>query len=176
MLWTQVITGVEVDELTAVRVLGAAAWHERRVRLTLPGTRGTGSSQNKLRQVFLLQDLVQPATNVGGIDRDVFVRQVGSFVADLLDDPLQDRVQAARADVLSREVDLKRDVTKASTPSGVNAKRTPSVANSSTYCFVRACFGSVRMRRKSAFFRSVNSTRIGNRPCNSGIKSDGLDM
>lgn len=33
MLWTQVITGLEVDELTAVRVLGAADWHERRARL-----------------------------------------------------------------------------------------------------------------------------------------------
>ncbi len=30
-LWPQVITGLEVDELTAV--LDAAAWHERRARL-----------------------------------------------------------------------------------------------------------------------------------------------
>jgi hypothetical protein len=33
MLWTQVITGLEVDELTAVRVLDAAAWQQRRDRL-----------------------------------------------------------------------------------------------------------------------------------------------
>ena len=33
MLWTQVITGLEVDELTAVRVLDAATWQQRRDRL-----------------------------------------------------------------------------------------------------------------------------------------------
>lgn len=33
MLWTQVITGFEVDELTAVRVLDAATWKQRRQRL-----------------------------------------------------------------------------------------------------------------------------------------------
>jgi WD40 repeat protein len=33
MLWTQVITGLEVDDLTAVRVLDAATWRERRERL-----------------------------------------------------------------------------------------------------------------------------------------------
>jgi eukaryotic-like serine/threonine-protein kinase len=33
MLWTQVITGLEVDELTAVRVLDAKTWQERRDRL-----------------------------------------------------------------------------------------------------------------------------------------------
>jgi hypothetical protein len=33
MLWTQVITGLEVDDLTAARVLDAATWRERRERL-----------------------------------------------------------------------------------------------------------------------------------------------
>ena len=33
MLWPQVITGLEVDELVAVRVLDAATWHNRRQRL-----------------------------------------------------------------------------------------------------------------------------------------------
>jgi hypothetical protein len=33
MLWAQVITGLEVDELTAVRVLDAATWQQRRQRL-----------------------------------------------------------------------------------------------------------------------------------------------
>ena len=33
MLWVQVITGLEVDELTAVHVLDAAAWQQRRQRL-----------------------------------------------------------------------------------------------------------------------------------------------
>ena len=34
--------------------------------------------------------------------------------------------------------------------------------------------GSCRIRRKSSTLRSVNWTRIGKRPCNSGIKSEGL--
>lgn len=33
LLWTQVITGLEVDALTAVRVLDAATWQQRRQRL-----------------------------------------------------------------------------------------------------------------------------------------------
>jgi hypothetical protein len=33
MLWTQVITGFEVDELTAVRFFDAATWQQRRQRL-----------------------------------------------------------------------------------------------------------------------------------------------
>ena len=33
MLWTQVITGLEVDELATVRVLDAATWQQRRQRL-----------------------------------------------------------------------------------------------------------------------------------------------
>ena len=33
MLWTQVITGFEVDDLTAVHVLNAAAWQQRRQRM-----------------------------------------------------------------------------------------------------------------------------------------------
>ena len=33
MLWAQVTTGLEADELTAVRVLDAAAWQQRRQRL-----------------------------------------------------------------------------------------------------------------------------------------------
>jgi hypothetical protein len=33
MLWTQVITGLEVDDLTAVHVRDAAIWQQRRQRL-----------------------------------------------------------------------------------------------------------------------------------------------
>jgi hypothetical protein len=33
MLWTRVITGLDVDILTAVRVLNATAWQQRRDRL-----------------------------------------------------------------------------------------------------------------------------------------------
>jgi hypothetical protein len=39
MLWTPVISGLEVDDLTAVRVLDAATWRERRDRLGFLGLR-----------------------------------------------------------------------------------------------------------------------------------------
>jgi predicted RNA polymerase sigma factor len=32
-LWAQVVTGLEVDELTAAHVLDAATWQQRRLRL-----------------------------------------------------------------------------------------------------------------------------------------------
>jgi len=37
MLWPQVITGLEVDDLPAVRVLDAATWREHRDRLAKLG-------------------------------------------------------------------------------------------------------------------------------------------
>ena len=51
----------------------------------------------------------------------------------------------------------------------------PSAATSAWYCFVIAPSGSVRIRMKSASVRGLSSTRIGNLPCNSGMRSLGLD-
>ena len=57
----------------------------------------------------------------------------------------------------------------------VNSSVTPSVASSAVYCLVSAFSGSVRMRTKSSSVSDSSSTRIGNRPCSSGIRSEGLD-
>ena len=43
-------------------------------------------------------------------------------------------------------------------------------------CSMKAFFGSVRIWTKLSLVKSFNSTRIGKRPCNSGIKSLGLDI
>ncbi len=43
------------------------------------------------------------------------------------------------------------------------------------YCFVSAFSGSVRMRTKSSSVSDSSSTRIGNRPCSSGIMSLGFE-
>ncbi|CSC66732.1 Uncharacterised protein [Vibrio cholerae] len=59
-------------------------------------------------------------------------------------------------------------------PSSVNCTSTCSVFISATYCSVSDAFGSVRMRLKSLLDRASNSTRMGKRPCSSGIKSDGF--
>src|SRR5690606_39542087 len=50
-----------------------------------------------------------------------------------------------------------------------------SVARSWVYWVMRAFSGSVRMRRKSSSVRERSSTRMGNRPCSSGIRSEGLE-
>ena len=43
------------------------------------------------------------------------------------------------------------------------------------YCLIRALSGSVRMRTKSCSVSESSSTRMGNRPWNSGIRPEGLD-
>ena len=59
--------------------------------------------------------------------------------------------------------------------SSVNSSSRPSVATSALYC-VSSAFS--RLRQDSNEVRSVrllSSTRIGNRPCSSGIRSEGLE-
>ena len=62
------------------------------------------------------------------------------------------------------------------TPSGANSTRTPSVASRAAYWRQSDASGSVRMRTKSSTLSASSSTRIGSRPCSSGIRSDGFDM
>src|SRR5258708_1888583 len=62
-----------------------------------------------------------------------------------------------------------------SSASGVNSSLTPSVSSSATYCRVSEDFGSVRMRTKSSMVSDCSSTRMGKRPCNSGIRSLGFE-
>ena len=59
-------------------------------------------------------------------------------------------------------------------PSGVNSTARFSVASSARYCSVSEAFGSVRIRAKSSGLSAPSSTRIGSRPCSSGIRSEGL--
>ena len=60
--------------------------------------------------------------------------------------------------------------------SSLNSIFKPSVSKSAVYCFVRAFFGSSKIRLNSFFVRLSSSTRRGKRPCNSGIKSLGALM
>ena len=46
---------------------------------------------------------------------------------------------------------------------------------SARYCFKSAFSGSVRMRTKSGSVRESSSTRIGKRPCSSGMRSEGFE-
>ena len=63
---------------------------------------------------------------------------------------------------------------KAWMPSSLNETSTPSVANKAMYCSVNDAFGSVKILTKSLVVNACNSTRIGNLPYNSGIKSEGF--
>ncbi len=60
-------------------------------------------------------------------------------------------------------------------PSSRNSSFAPSDSTSAAYCFVSAFSGSVMMRTKSASVSGFSSTRIGKRPCSSGIRSLGFD-
>ena len=82
-------------------------------------------------------------------------------------------VQPPRADVLRPFVD--HVATSGSMESGVNVSVTPSVDSSAVYCRTSAFFGSVRIRTKSSRQSGSSSTRIGKRPCSSGMRSDGFD-
>ena len=62
----------------------------------------------------------------------------------------------------------------ASIPSSENSKSTFSVFNKATYCLIKLKSGSLKILLKSSLVKASNSTLIGNLPCNSGSKSDGL--
>ncbi len=51
----------------------------------------------------------------------------------------------------------------------------PSAATSAWYWRTSAFSGSVRIRTKSSSVSGVSSTRMGKRPCSSGIRSDGFE-
>src|SRR5678815_5506575 len=68
------------------------------------------SLQNELAQIFLLEDLIEFALHKSRINGDTLFAQVRSFVAQVLDHALQNRVQSPGANVLGRSIHLERDV------------------------------------------------------------------
>ena len=58
---------------------------------------------------------------------------------------------------------------------GSNSRATFSVLSNRLYCSVKLTSGSVNIRAKSSALSGVSSTRMGNRPCISGIRSEGRD-
>ncbi len=59
--------------------------------------------------------------------------------------------------------------------SAVKVSAIPSVSISAVYCLTSALRGSVRIRTNSALPSASSSTRIGKRPCSSGMRSDGFE-
>ena len=86
-------------------------------------------------------------------------------------------VQAPRADVLGALVHVERDLGDA--PHAVRGElERARLRSPAAPCTARVseASGSVRMRTKSSTLSASSSTRIGRRPCSSGIRSDGFDM
>src|SRR5262245_19345514 len=83
----------------------------------------------------------------------------------LLDTVEARQVEQPRAPVL-RSIALRATALNASS---AKVRSTPSISNSSWYCFTRAFFGSVRMRLRDASSRSPSVATTGSRPTNSGI-------
>ncbi len=107
----------------------------------------------------------------------VALAQLGRVERNLLEQPLEHGVQAARADILGAGVDRGRDFgERRDRVVGESTGADPRSPSAPTYCRVSAFSGSVRMRMKSSLVRAFSSTRIGKRPWNSGIRSEGLLM
>ena len=67
-------------------------------------------SQNKLAQVRVLRQIADMLLHIGLIDRHRFAGAVRGRIADVIQHPLQHRVQPPRPDVLDRGVDLGGDI------------------------------------------------------------------
>src|SRR5690606_27845 len=67
-------------------------------------------SKNVPRQVLVLDELTQVRVDVRGVDRHGLAGPVRSVERDRLEEPLEDRVQPPRADVLAARVHLVRDL------------------------------------------------------------------
>src|SRR5215468_9671642 len=74
------------------------------------GSETASKLKNKLTQILILQNIRQPLADVSSGDGDFFLSQVGAFETDGLEDPFEDRVKAAGADVLSAAVEVVRDL------------------------------------------------------------------
>ena len=110
---------------------------------------------------FLSTVIVSPALSVALklISSSTFSIIVCSLLA-----PIFSTEELTSADILAN----------ISMPSSVKTKFTLSVFNNSLYCFIKLLSGSFKILLKSSSLRASSSTLIGNLPCNSGNKSEGL--
>ena len=63
-------------------------------------------SENVPTQILIGRNVVEASLDVGRVDDNRLLRAVGCVEAEFIDDTLEDRVEAASADVLSGPVDL----------------------------------------------------------------------
>src|SRR4051812_14223753 len=83
----------------------------RRGRLVVAVTPiGTDGSQDVSRQVVVGDDVFEHAADVGVVNRNRFVGEVGRVERYLVEQPLHHRVQPARTDVLGVLVDVRRNL------------------------------------------------------------------
>src|SRR5581483_4386713 len=115
----------------------------------------------------------------GDIDdvRIVFSGFIRSGARKLISSRTRSMMVCRRRAPMFSVVSLTRKAKRAisSNDSGVNSSFKPSVSSSAVYCFVSEDFGSCRMRMKSSTVSDFSSTRMGKRPCSSGMRSLGLE-
>ena len=96
------------DGISDARQLqGTDMIHLQRPVITRVGTRSY--KMKRLRSPFCASG-ADPLVHIGGVHRDRLARPVGGGEADLLEQPLQHRVQPAGADILDPVVDIGRQV------------------------------------------------------------------
>src|SRR6185437_7837679 len=134
----------------------------------------SGLLQDVAAQVLVLHDCRELLLNVGGVELTLFffISGASNEISSSTFSRIVCRRRAPMFSVCSLTIAANR--ARDATASSVNESFRPSVSSSATYCLISAFFGSVRMRTKSASERELSSTRIGKRPCSSGIRSEGL--
>src|SRR5271156_6309029 len=81
--------------------------HRETVNTTVTNRR---ELQNIAREILVLDDLVEAPMNVRGIDHQLAIGQLGRVERQLFEQPLEDSMQSARANIFRARVALGRDL------------------------------------------------------------------
>src|SRR5450755_2299229 len=79
-----------------------------RTRWNTPAPSGYGPLQDVLRQVFVLDDAGQALVDVRSVDGNSCALELGRVKGNVIEQPLHDRIESSRADILLALVDGER--------------------------------------------------------------------
>ena len=125
-------------------------------------------------QVLVFNDFLQRPLHQCACDLDLLGFGFGYIKHDILQNGRHYGVQASRADILRRFIKLCRHLRDFLDGALLKDNGDSFGLQQSRILLDQRIFGSNKIRTKSPSFNESNSTRMGKRPCNSGIKSDGF--